>query len=748
MFEFLFKYPPAVFSRGKFVLLSGLPLWLFALGVIGTSAALGWMAWRKRGWHAFGGVRLAIVWLLESALAALVLLLLWHPAMSVTALRPQQNIVAVVVDDSKSMSVKDSGSPRIETAKQVLDRDVLRDLSSRFQVRLYRLGAGLTRIENSSELSGSEPATHIGGALKQLADEAAAMPIGAVVLLSDGSDNTGGVDFATLTALRRQRLPVSTIGFGRERIDNDIELGGIELTSRTLANSRLEAQVSIQQNGFNGKKVRLTICSAGSTVASRDIVLHGGRQTENIEFNAGPAGAKEIEAQIDPLPGEENRANNRLTRILQVDGGARRILYAEGEPRWEFKFLKRAVEDDPALHVVSILRTTQNKLYRQGVDNSTQLAEGFPSQAEELFSFQGIILGSVETGFFTANQQELIRLFADRRGGGVLFLGGRSALADGGYNLKPFSELLPVTLPKSKNTFRRDMAEATLTEAGKRSLICRIEDDPQQSLEHWKNLPYLPSCQDAGTPKPGALVLAEMNAGGKKLPLLITENYGRGRTAVFATGGSWRWQMQQPVEDMSHEMFWRQLLRWLVAATPQPVLITSNVTELADDGHLQLTAEVRDKSYLPASDAQVEARVDGAGGLSELVSMRPDPLKEGVYTGEWNAPKSGSYLAEVTARRGGEELGSDAFSFRREDGTAENFHRQQNRELLETLASETGGRYFRPQNAHRLGDEIAYSEAGITARETRDLWDMPVIFLLAIALRATEWLLRRKWGFV
>jgi hypothetical protein len=206
--------------------------------------------------------------------------------------------------------------------------------------------------------------------------------------------------------------------------------------------------------------------------------------------------------------------------------------------------------------------------------------------------------------------------------------------------------------------------------------------------------------------------------------------------------------MQQPVEDMSHEMFWRQLLRWLVAATPQSVLITSNVTELADDGQLQLTAEVRDKSYLPASDAQVEARVDGAGGLSELVSMRPDPLKEGVYTGEWNAPKSGSYLAEVTAKRGGEELGSDAFSFRREDGTAENFHRQQNRELLETLASETGGRYFRPQNAHRLGDEIAYSEAGITARETRDLWDMPVIFLLAIALRATEWLLRRKWGFV
>src|SRR5690349_1205310 len=159
MFEFLFKYPPAVFSRGKFVLLGALPVWLLAAGVIGASVGLGWMAWRKRGSHSFGGVRLGIIWLLESALAALVLLLLWHPAMSVTALKPQQNIVAVVVDDSRSMSVKDSGSSRTEEAKQVLDRDILRDLSSRFQVRLYRLGAGLTRIGNSAELSGAEPAT-------------------------------------------------------------------------------------------------------------------------------------------------------------------------------------------------------------------------------------------------------------------------------------------------------------------------------------------------------------------------------------------------------------------------------------------------------------------------------------------------------------------------------------------------------------------------------------------------------------
>jgi hypothetical protein len=151
---------------------------------------------------------------------------------------------------------------------------------------------------------------------------------------------------------------------------------------------------------------------------------------------------------------------------------------------------------------------------------------------------------------------------------------------------------------------------------------------------------------------------------------------------------------------------------------------------------------------MPANDATVEARIEGPEGISETVAMRPEQRKEGIYTGSWTAPKQGAYIAEVTARRGTQELGHNVMSFRREDGVAENFHREQNRDLLEKLASETGGHYFRARDANRLVDDIAYSDAGITARETMDLWNMPILFLLAIALRAAEWLLRRKWSVV
>ena len=473
-----------------------------------------------------------------------------------------------------------------------------------------------------------------------------------------------------------------------------------------------------------------------------------GKQVEPLEFNAGPGGVKNLEVRIDPLAGEDNLENNQLTRALLVSGGKHRILYVEGEPRWEYKFIRRAVDDDPAISIVSMLRTTQNKIYRQGIANPQELADGFPSKPEDLFEYDGLILGSVEEAFFTTSQAQAIKDFVDRRGGGLLFLAGSSSLSDGGYNVAPFADLLPVQLPQRKDTFQRDFVAAELTDAGRRSLLCRIDDDAEKSNRHWDILPYLANYQDPGTPKPGAEVLARVDAGGKRLPLLVIENYGRGRTGVFATAGSWRWRMQQPLGDMSQETFWRQLLRWVVGATPTRVVATTPTANLENESKIQLRAEVRNQQYLPASDAQVEAKVISPDGSSETVALHPEPLTAGVYSADWQAQTPGSYVAEITARQAGKQLGSDALTFRREDGKAENFHREQNVDLLRKLAEQTGGRYYTASDAKSLTREISFSDAGITGREIREIWDMPIVFLLVLALKSTEWLLRRRWGVV
>src|SRR5260370_25033234 len=253
----------------------------------------------------------------------------------------------------------------------------------------------------------------------------------------------------------------------------------------------------------------------------------------------------------------------------------------------------------------------------------------------------------------------MIHQFVARRGGGLLFMGGRASLSDGGYTKAPFADMLPVKLPDRHDTFHRDAAQSELAPAGRDSLICRLDEDPDKNVKKWKELPYLMNYQESGTPKPGALLLAEMTAGGRKMPLLVTQNYGRGRTAVFATGGDWRWKMLLPHTDTTHITFWRQFMSWLVNDTPTPALASTRQPRLSDDGHLKLRAEVRDTTYLPTGDAQVEAKILGPDGSAQIVPFRPDPLEQGVYSAEWDAGQSGSYVAEGSAKRGQEDLGRE-----------------------------------------------------------------------------------------
>ena len=448
MFQFFFKYPRLVFARGELVLLSSWPRWLLALLVLLAAGALAALI-RARLPQAAPSVRnwrAGVIWLLQSCLAALLLILLWQPALVIAQLEPQKNIIAVVVDDSRSMATTEDGATRLERAVKVMQGGVLAGLQKQFQTRFYRLDREATRVSSLEELQASTPVTHIGAGLKQLAEETSDLPIGAVVLLSDGSDNSGGIDLDTITALRSRRIPVHTVGFGRLAMAQDVEIDDATVAPRALADSRLAAMVRFHQHGYAGRKATLRVHDGATVLAAREITLSadGAVQTENLMFNAGRAGAKALRFSVDLLPGEENPSNNAVTRLVNVESGRRRVLYVEGEPRWEYKFIRRAESDDPIVQLVSMLRTTENKIYRQGIDDPNELAQGFPATAEELFAYQGLIIGSVEADYFTPAQRDLIEQFVDRRGGGLLLLGGRLALADGGWSASGLADLLPV----------------------------------------------------------------------------------------------------------------------------------------------------------------------------------------------------------------------------------------------------------------------------------------------------------------
>src|SRR5580658_3699575 len=296
MFEFFFKYPPSVYARGQFALLGAWPKWMLVILILAAAAGLAWLIRSRltqaapviRRWRAW------VIWGSQTLLAAMVLVLLWQPAITVAELKPQQNIIAVLVDDSRSMAISEDGVTRQARAVQALQNGVLDSLNRGFQTRLYRVDNVPARIDSLKDLQPNAPSTRIGDSLKQLSDETSDLPIGAVVLLSDGDDNAGGIGADAISALRARHIPVHTVGFGREHAAHDVELDDAVVAPRALAGSRIAVKVSFHQRGYAGAKINLTVRDVSKILASRAVTLgpDGNLQSEILMFDIGGAGAR------------------------------------------------------------------------------------------------------------------------------------------------------------------------------------------------------------------------------------------------------------------------------------------------------------------------------------------------------------------------------------------------------------------------------------------------------------------------
>src|ERR1700675_785452 len=269
MFEFFLKYPRSVYARGQFALLGAWPKWMLVLLIVAAAIGLALLIRSRlaqaapvmRGWRAW------LIWGWQTLLAALVLVLLWQPAITVAELKPQQNIIAVLVDDSRSMGLSEDGSTRQAQAVKALQGGLLASLNRSFQTRLYRVNNVPARIDSLRDLHPDAPSTRIGDSLKQLSEETSDLPIGAVVLLSDGDDNAGGISADTISALRARHIPVHTVGFGRERAEHDVELDDAVVAPRALAGSRIAAKITFHQRGYAGSKINLTVRDVSSNQA-------------------------------------------------------------------------------------------------------------------------------------------------------------------------------------------------------------------------------------------------------------------------------------------------------------------------------------------------------------------------------------------------------------------------------------------------------------------------------------------------
>ena len=454
MFELLFKYSRTTFEQGEFLFASGWPVWLLVAASLAAASGVGYSLLQRRDSLSVG--KLIALAGIQTAMVALVLVLLWQPALSSDRLRAEENAVALLLDTSASMSYGEAEESRLQQAVAALNDGVLDDLSANLETRLYAFSEDSMTIESLELVPPPGAATRLGDALLDVLREARASALGAVVLISDGADNSNELTTARLAEIAGFGVPVHTVGVGRESIPEDLELESVGMTTQVMAGSRVSAQVSLRHAGSGTAMIK--VYDGDAILAAEELVLpnRDGVTTHWVDFDVGEAGVKDLRFVLDAIPGERNTINNVQYRVIDVPADRRRILYVEGEPRWEYKFIRRAVEETSPIRLASLLRTTPNKYYRQGIDDPTELENGFPEDRETLFDYDALIIGSFEAAALTPEQQQDISAFVSERGGSLLMLAGLRGLADGGWGNSVVADVLPAHLPDiDAQTFNR-----------------------------------------------------------------------------------------------------------------------------------------------------------------------------------------------------------------------------------------------------------------------------------------------------
>ena len=758
IFEFLFKYRPLVFQRGQIAFHPPWP-WYVTLLLVACAIGGSYLIYRRASGALNGRWRGTLITLRTLALLVLLLIFL-QPVLTVHTVIPQKSFVAVAYDLSKSMEIRDGaeGQSRLEVVKHLLrpaGNSMLDELGKKFKVRFFRFSNSAQRVSGFEDLPRHGNVTDLERTLSQVVGELGSAPVAGVVLITDGADNRLGDLSKAAAQLRARNIPVYPVGIGASDFKRDTEITRVTTPKKVLKDAMIEADVSVRSTGYAGRHAKLVVKERDRVIRSQEIALgsDGEVRTHKVNFSSETVGPKVFSFRIEPFSDEVISENNDQEVLLRVENEQPKILYVEGEPRWEYGKLRSAIQGDKNLQLRTLLRQAEGKFYRQGVEDSATLEKGFPSDKAELFEYKGLILGSIEASFFTFDQLRLISDFVGQRGGGFLMLGGRNSFGQGGFVNTPLEEVLPVNIRfeggKTAIPEYHDFEyKLRLTSYGSMHPITRLSLAEGDNRKRWEAVPALVGLNPTMGAKPGATVLAQAQSDSRRdSPVLLAfQRYGKGKSVSLATASTWRWRMELDHRDNTHELFWKQMLRWLVSDAPDAVNLQTDKHSYSLEEGVAIRAEVVDKTFSSVNNARVSAQVKSPSGQISTTTLTWNVNREGQYSGFFKPQEDGIYEISTEAFQGDKSLGAAKANFRIAESTDEYHNAALNVDLLRRLASETKGHYYSPRDTRTLPEDISFIDNGASRIEEKDLWDMPILFFLLVGFVSTEWVLRKRKG--
>jgi uncharacterized membrane protein len=660
--------------------------------------------------------------------------------------------VAIILDNSVSMSLPDpSGKSRYalatdtaERLKKALEADRSR---GRMEVDLFDI--------NGTDLRGQVPdqptveRTDLGRAIGETTTRLRSRPLAGLVLISDGMDNTGRQDFRELGDLP---APVHAIGFRADADSEHFDLAmrkARAVPERALVNNEIKVETLVTKTGGPATEATVVVKRGREQFASKKISFGpgNGEQHVTLHFTPTQAGSFVFTATVEGATGERVLSNNSQHFALRVDAEPIRVLYLEGFLRYEYKFLKNRLEDDPDVSLVTVVRRA-NPDRIQPRPNKDLLTP------ERLKQLDVVILGDMEASYLSGPEYQALVRWLDEKNHALLVLGGYHSFGPDGFRATPLAEVLPVVFAEKPPYQAEDPFTIQLTEEGRRHPAFELTGDRVKDAAAWSGTPPLLGSSVVQRAKPGAVTLAvnpSFVIDGKSAVVAATQRYGAGHTMVLTADTTWRWSRLTRVmgqSDTLYARFWSQTLRWLAGRSlddQRPLLVVSTDRPSYDVGKAVAVRVARQpKPGVDLAASEVGAEVTGPDGKAVPVQLRAASAEPDVFTGTFYPPAGGRYELAATLTAGGKPLANQAAEFLVHGSDLELADPGTNRANLQAIAAATGGVYLDVEDADQLLDKIARKERRITRVQRSEFWNSPLLFVFFLGAVTVEWLVRRR----
>jgi hypothetical protein len=712
------------FSASPLLLIAGLAVW----------AGFGWLGivnWRRNPRRS-----VAVLETLRCGIVGLVVLTLWRPEMRRLIGANLEPTVAVLWDVSRSMTTRDMmDNDKAFTRTEWLDAQrelpVWRQLSNQFRV--------------VSESFGDADATDLNAALEKVAGSGANLR--AVVVLSDGDWNAGSSPVAAATRLRSQGVPVFTVGVGSEKYLPDLALERVSAPEYGLLGEQIYVGFTLRNHLETDVRTTVTLRDPrGGEVTKPVVVPAHGTTTEALFWTSLYEGRTTLKLSVPVQDGELREDNNEATLALQVRKEILKVLVVESLPRWEYRYLRNALQRDPGIEVKCVL-------FHPGMELGAgrDYIPGFPQTKEALAQYDVVFLGDVGLGDneLASEDAENLKGLIEQQASGLVFLPGRRGRI---FSLakSPLGELLPVELEPSKphGTGAADPARLILTPRGRGHLLTMLATTEDGNAELWKSLPGFHWFAPVRKSKGGSDVLAvhelARNEWGR-IPLLVTRQFGNGKVLFMGTDGAWRWR--RGVEDTYHYRFWGQVVRWMAyqrhLAQEQGLRIFYTPENPKRGATVQLHATAFDNVGLPLRNGRVTVAVTSPAGKTEQLELRAVAGDWGVFEGDLTAHEAGTYQLLAKSVTTGREVRAE-MNVRGDD--REQVGRPAQLEVLREVARITQGDFGGGTNLPAFLQRIESLPERENAELRLRLWCHPAWGAMLVTLLTIYWIGRKMAG--